>query len=170
MGKHDFAINAQYDFFVAQDTMNFIRLRRVLTDTWREIFVYYIENGNPADITPEWIIEQRDKLTEKFVRGTFEGSYVKVDGRRPLTSENINFLGRFGYETRTLWHMTEDAMGGPLVNYTFYDEDQRRIYMIDGMVFAPNYDKREFLRQVEAIAYTFRTQNEVATTTQTAGP
>jgi len=49
------------------------------------------------------------------------------------------------------------GMGGPFVNYTFYDETSGRLYMIDGMIFAPGYDKREFLRQMEAIAHTFRT-------------
>lgn len=172
MAAHDFAVNVQHDYFLAQDTLytktekpiHFIRMRRVLTDTWREIFVAYIENGDPSDITPEWIIATRDSLTEAFVRGTYEDSYVMVDQRRPLESENINFLDRFAYETRALWRMTGDAMGGPIVNYTFYDEAQRRIYMIDGMVFAPKYDKREFLRQMEVIAYTFRTQQDEAAT------
>jgi hypothetical protein len=157
---HRFAVNVQHDYFIARDTTNFVRLRRVLSDTWREIFVYYVDNANPNDLTPEWIIATRDSLTEKYVRGTFEGSYVEIDQRRPVTSENIDFLGRFGYETRGLWHMTGDAMGGPLLNYSFYDEGQRRIYMIDGMVFAPAFNKREFLRQMEAIAYTFRTKAE----------
>lgn len=158
MDGHEFAVNVQHDFFIAQDTLNFIRMRRVLSDTWREVFVYYVDNANPNMLDEEWIISTRDSLTERFVRGTFEGSYVKVDQRRPLTFENINFLDRFGYETRGLWHMTEDAMGGPLLNYSFYDEEQRRIYMIDGMVFAPAFNKREFLRQVEAVAYSFRTR------------
>ncbi|MFV1980955.1 MAG: DUF4837 family protein, partial [Rhodothermia bacterium] len=155
---HGFAVNVQYDYFIAQDTTNFVRLRRVLSDTWREFFVYYVDDADPNDLTPEWILATRDSLTKQYIRGTFEGSYVEVDRRRPVTSENIDFLDRFGYETRALWHMTGDAMGGPLVNYSFYDEEQRRIYMIDGMVFAPRYNKREFLRQVEAIAYTFRTE------------
>jgi hypothetical protein len=155
--KHDFAISVQHDYFVAQDTLNFVRLRRVLSDTWREVFVTYIEDGNPSLISPDWIVATRDSLTELYVRGTFDDSYVEVDQRRPLTIENTDFLGRYAYEMRGLWRMTGDAMGGPLLNYTFYDEDQRRIYMIDGMVFAPTFDKREFLRQIEAIAYTFRT-------------
>jgi hypothetical protein len=160
MEGHDFAVNVQHDYFIAQDTMNFIRMRRVLSDTWREVFIYYIEDADPSLLDEEWILATRDSLTEKFVRGTFDGSYVKIDRRRPITSENINFLDRYGFETRALWHMTEDAMGGPVVNYTFYDQTQGRIYMIDGMVFAPSFNKREFLRQVEAIAYTFRTRQE----------
>jgi hypothetical protein len=155
--RHGFAVNVQHDYFIAQDTLNFIRLRRVLSDTWREFFVYYVEDADPNDLTPEWVIATRDSLSAKFIRGTFEGSFVEIDQRRPITSENIDFLDRFGFETRALWHMTEDAMGGPVLNYSFYDEQQRRIYMIDGMVFAPQFNKREFLRQIEAIAFTFRT-------------
>ena len=37
----------------------------------------------------------------------------------------------------------------------------RRLYLIDGMIFAPNFSKREFLRQMEVIAHTFRTKEEV---------
>jgi hypothetical protein len=160
MEKHDFAVNVQHDYFIAQDTLSFIRMRRVLSDTWRELFIYYIDNASPDMLTEEWILATRDSLTEQFVRGTYDGSYVKIDRRRPITQDNISFLGRFAYETRGLWHMTEDAMGGPLLNYTFYDEQQRRIYMIDGMVFAPAFNKREFLRQVEAVAYTFRSSRD----------
>ena len=52
------------------------------------------------------------------------------------------------------------GMGGPFVSYAFYDEPTRRLYLIDGMGFAPNYSKREFVRQMEVIAYTFRTLEE----------
>jgi hypothetical protein len=54
----------------------------------------------------------------------------------------------------------EFGMGGPFVMYTFYDQATGRIYMIDGMVFAPGFDKREFLRQLEVIAHTFRTRRD----------
>ena len=160
MKQHDFSVRVQYDYFFAQDTTNFVRMRRVLSDTWREVFIYWIDHADPGVMNEEWILATRDSLTKKYVRGTWDSSYVEIDRRRPITCENINFLNRYGFETRALWHMTHDAMGGPLLNYTFYDEAQQRIYMIDGMVFAPSFDKREFLRQVEAIAYTFRTKND----------
>ena len=103
--------------------------------------------------------------------------FIAIDIRRELNTENIDFMGRFAYETRGLWHMigrdedrnmVEYGMGGPFLNYTFYDEDTGRLYMIDGMVFAPGYDKREFLRQMEVIAYTFRTRTDVASINQPA--
>ena len=171
MTKHDFAVNAQHDYFVAMDTTNFVWLRRVVSsDSWRSLFVYYVDDFNPANLTPEWVQAARDRLTETWIRGNLDG-FVTTDYRRELTSENIDFLGRFAYETRGLWHMVgrdaegdlmEYGMGGPFINYTFYDDDSGRLYMIDGMIFAPGYDKREFLRQTEVIAHTFRTEAEVA--------
>lgn len=59
------------------------------------------------------------------------------------------------------------GMGGAFVNYAFYDEPTKRIYLIDGMVFAPGFKKREFLRHMEAIAHTFRTQEDEDSWAQT---
>ena len=70
--------------------------------------------------------------------------YNKV---RPIVADTVNLGGRFAIETRGTWRMTGDLMGGPFVSYAFYDEDQGRFYLIDGMVYAPNDAKREFLRR-----------------------
>jgi len=44
-------------------------------------------------------------------------------------------------------------MGGPFVNYVFFDEENNQMVMIDGFVFAPGRGKRDLLLQLEAIAY-----------------
>lgn len=173
MDKHGFAVNVQHDYFTAIDTTNFVWLRRVInSQSWRSLFVYYEDDFSPADLTPEWVFATRDSLSREWIQGNLNG-FVAIDYRRELNSENIDFLGRFAYETRGLWHMIgyddegnsiEYGMGGPFVNYAFYDQETGRVYMIDGMIFAPNYDKREFLRQMEVIAHTFRTQEEVGET------
>lgn len=169
MENHGFALNVQHDYQIAIDTTNFVWLRRILPETWRSIFVYYVENADPSVMSSEWIYDTRDSLTRTYVQGNL-GGWVEIDRRgvRPLETENIDFLDHFGYETRGLWHMVgeengekvEYGMGGPFLTYTFYDRSSARIYMIDGMVFAPGFSKREFLRQLEVIAHTFRTRDE----------
>jgi len=171
MSRHAFAVRGQHDYFIASDTTDFVWMRRVVnSDSWRSLWVYYIEDFNPANLTPEWIYEARERLTQTHIRGNM-GGFVAIDFRRELTSENIDFLGRFAYETRGLWHMigedpvkgrVEYGMGGPFVNYTFYDDETGRLYMIDGMVFAPGYDKREFLRHMEVISHSFWTAEDAA--------
>ncbi|PEN08023.1 DUF4837 domain-containing protein [Longimonas halophila] len=173
MQHHGFAVNVQHDYQIAIDTTTenrgFIWLRRVLTDTRRELFVHYVDGMAPSDITPEWIYATRDSLTEKYLRGNVAG-FVRTDYRRPLNTEETEFLDRYAYITRGLWHfvrrpdegdgLQEMGGGGPFVNYTFYDQETGRVYMINGAVFAPEHGKRDFLRQMEVIARTFRTQAE----------
>lgn len=168
MEKHGFAVNMQHDYYIATDTSNFVWLRRVVSArSWRSLFVYYIEDGDPSMLSPEWVYATRDSLSKRFIQGSVAG-FMKIDYRRPLTTEETNFLDRFAYESYGLWHMVGESEddellqyggGGPFVNYTFYDQASDRIYMIDGSVFAPGYDKLEFLRQMEVIAHTFRTRH-----------
>ncbi len=175
MNRHGFAVNVQHDFQLAIDTTTassgFVWLRRLLAKTRREFFVYYEDDMSPSDITPEWIHQTRDSLTRRYLRGQVAG-FVRIDDRRALTTEQTEFKGRYGYEVRGLWHMvaaTDDPNefqsvggGGPFVTYAFYDQSTDRVYLMDGSVFAPDFDKLEFLRQMEVMAQTFRTQEQAA--------
>ena len=167
MDGHQFAVNGQHDYVIAIDTTQFVWLRRTLSDTWRSLFVYYEDDADPRKLTAEWMLNQRDQLTSQYIQGT-AGGWIEADRRRPMEASEINFKDRYAIELRGLWQMVgteggrriQFGMGGPFVTYAFYDEETRRLYLIDGMVFAPAYPKREFLRQMEVIAYTFRTRQE----------
>ena len=52
-------------------------------------------------------------------------------------------------------------MGGPFVNYVFYDEDTQRLYMLDGSVYAPKYYKRNLIQQMDVTLQSFRTEKEL---------
>ena len=52
-------------------------------------------------------------------------------------------------------------MGGPFVSLTRIDEMNMQIITIEGFVFAPKYDKRNPLRQLEAMIYSLRLPHEV---------
>lgn len=172
--EHGFAVGIQHDYFEAQDTTfvtpdglraGFVRFRRLAgQDSWRDFFVYYEEDPRLNRLSPDSIRAVRNRLTERFIRGTRDNSYITIEDRdpvrRPVEIDTVGLGGRFAIETRGTWRLTGDAMGGPFVSYGFYDEDQGRFYLIDGMVYGPRYtipEKREFLRQMESIAYTFRT-------------
>ena len=53
-------------------------------------------------------------------------------------------------------------MGGPFINYTFYDEKSKRIYMIDGSIFAPKYFKRNLIQQMDITVQSFLTKDELS--------
>ena len=50
--------------------------------------------------------------------------------------------------------MKNDFMGGPYVHYTFVDEENSRVINLDGFVYAPKFNKREYLRELEALLKT----------------
>ena len=99
-------------------------------------------------------------LADRFARGEIDSSFVQLDPRRPVRRDTVQINGRTARETRGLWRMVNYPMGGAYIRYAFVDEATDRLFVYYGMVFSPvpRYDKREFLRQMEAIATTFRTQ------------
>ena len=171
MQHHGFAVNVQHDYQIAIDTATaergFVWLRRILAKTRREFFVYYEENASASQLSPDWVYNTQDSLTRKYLRGNVAG-FVRIDYRRPLETEQTTFLDRFGYESRGLWHMVKAGQeegefmsvggGGPFVAYAFYDQPTDRLYLLHGSVFAPGFDKLQFLRQMEVMARTFRTR------------
>ena len=179
MERHGFAVAVQHDYVVVRDTTfqtatgnagTFVRMRRIAdSDSWRDMFVYYEDDPRLARLHPDSVLAVRNRLSRQFVRGSDDTTYIRIQDRfperRPIVTDTVNFNDRFALETRGTWYLADEegraaGMGGPFVNYAFYDEDSGRFYLIDGMVFAPRYDKREFLRQMEAIAYTFRTRGD----------
>ena len=170
LDEHGFRVQIQHDYQIAIDTTDFIWLRRIISsDSWRSLFVYYIDGADPSHISADWVIAKRDSLARLYLQGN-AGGWVEVDQRRPMEFKTIDFLDRYGLETRGLWQMVgpdesgdrvvQYGAGGPFLSYTFYDQDSGRIYIIDGMVFAPGFSKRDFLRQLEVIAYTFKSKRE----------
>jgi len=178
LDRHGFAVGVQHDYVLVRDTTfltdagtagTFVRLRRIASsDSWREVFVYFEEDPRLERLNREAVLALREDISRRFVRGADDTTYVRVEDRfpeqRPVLTDTVSLNGRFALETRGTWYLgtaggRSAGMGGPFVNYAFYDEDTGRFYLIDGMVFAPRFDKREFLRQMEAIAHTFRTRD-----------
>ena len=50
--------------------------------------------------------------------------------------------------------MKNGFMGGPYINYSMVDEKRNRVICIDGYVYCPKFDKREYLREQEALIKT----------------
>ncbi|WP_420456842.1 DUF4837 family protein [Rubrivirga sp.] len=170
LAARGYRVNIQYDYVKVQDTTatvagrtgSFVRYRRVLSDTWRDFFVF-AQDGVATLPPPAEIDRITDGLLETFARGSLDSSYVQLDDQRPMRRGTAEIAGRPAREQRGFWYMTNDLMAGSYVRYAFVDEETDRLYVYYGMTFAPSrtLDKREFLRQMEAIVYTFRTAADV---------
>lgn len=164
--QHGWTIRVQHDYQLNIDTTfndgerGMVTLRRVLPKNDRWIWVWWdneVKDFSRIDTT--WINSKRDSLMQIYIRGSRDDSYVTTDYRRPFRSNTMEINGNYAIETRGLWRMTNDAMAGPYLNYTIYDEEQQRLFLIEFGQFAPRYDKRRFIRQFEAMAQTFRSDS-----------
>ncbi len=68
-----------------------------------------------------------------------------------MTSE-VNFNGKYALMTQGLWRFNNGSGGGPFISYTFYDEETRRIYILDASIFAPKYFKKDLIQSVDVLA------------------
>jgi hypothetical protein len=160
---YGWVIYVQADFVVAFDKPEekFVWLRRSTgSDMERWIFVYWIDNATPDYLVQDSIKVIRNRLTKKFYKTTDDSSYVVVAEDYFVVNE-VNFNGRYALFTQGLWERNIKGMGGPFVNYFFYDEKLHRIYMIDGSVYAPKYYKRNLIQQMDVTLQSFRTKAEL---------
>jgi len=101
------------------------------------------------------IIMNTNTVLKDNVPGMFENTYMTItDFARP-SIEYLRYKGRDFAQMRGFWEVHNDYMGGPFVSHIFYDPNGQEMIGLLGFVYAPKYDKRHYLRQVESILYSF---------------
>ncbi len=116
-------------------------------------YKYPVDGDNV--FTMEKIIEARNRIMKANVPGMFDGSYMTTSPAQEPTARSLRYHGRDFMETRGFWEVQGDFMGGPFVSHSFYSQDGKSIIVLEAFVYAPRYDKRQYLRQVESLLYSF---------------
>lgn len=100
-------------------------------------------------------IALRDSFMKRNIPGERPDQYMATD-KNHVTVKNIHVRGEFAQEARGLWHMENDAMGGPFVAHSVVDTVNNRVVVVEGFVYAPEKMKRSMLRRLEAALYTLK--------------
>lgn len=108
----------------------------------------------------ENLLEQRNAAMKANVPGMFDGSYMTTSTAVEPVLKSLSFHGRAFMEMRGFWEVHGDYMGGPFVSHAFYGPDGKEIIVCEAFVYAPRYDKRQYLRQVESLLYSFEWQKD----------
>ena len=162
--KYGWVIYVQADYHLALDEPkdNFVWLRRAPgSDMERWIFVHWIDNATPAYLNEDSIKAIRNRMTKKYYVTADNSGYVVV-AKDYFTVNEVNFNNHYALFTQGLWELNIKGMGGPFVNYVFYDENTHRLYMLDGSIYAPRYYKRNLIQQIDVTLQSFRTEAELS--------
>ena len=128
--------------------------------TMQTVLIYRYPASGEDVFSVENIISERNAMMQANVPGMFEGSYMTTSPAQEPTTRSLRYRGRDFMETRGFWEVQGDFMGGPFVSHSFYSPDGEDIIVLEAFVFAPRYDKRQYLRQVESILYSFEWQDK----------
>lgn len=162
--KFGFRLALPPDCEVAVENENFVWLKRervkYLGNTPHDItqgfFIFKYPYTSDSALTAHEALTTRDTVLEKYVPGPRKGSFMTTEYRLPPVTEVINLNDRYTLFTRGLWKMENYFMGGPFEAITTTSNDGTQIISVSGFVFAPRFDKREYIREVEAVIKSIR--------------
>ena len=129
------------------------------TQILQDVFVYKFPVTGQDDLSPENLLAKRNEFLKNNVPGMFENTYMTTSGITMPSVEYLKYKGRDFAEMRGFWEVYNDYMGGPFVSHAFYSQDGTEVIVIEGFVYAPKYDKRNYMREVESILYSFEWNN-----------
>ncbi len=158
---YGFSVRFQHDYIKSVDTTDFQTYRRYLPENDRWMWVWWKDGVDDISfLDDDWINATRDSLLQQYIKGSTDDKYVSTEYRRPVETSTFQQGRLLGYETLGTWHMINGAMGGPFVNFTYYDPATNRLFMIEYTQFAPAVRRKlPFVRQFRAMGRTFESDS-----------
>ena len=137
-------------------TSDFIWIEYAIQDVTQGILIYkYPVVEGEQMMSLDNILENSNEMLKNNVPGMFENTYMTTSTAARPGIEYKRYKGLDFAEIRGFWEVYNDYMGGPFVSHAFYSQDGQEVIVLQAFVYAPKYDKRQYLRQVESVIYSF---------------
>lgn len=157
--EQNFEIKIPAVYQLADKKVDFVWVRQIFSNQDKDIFISWKPYESEYQLLPDSIMAWRDEIAKKHL---FEDpknpiSYLVLEKEdAPVYAQQVNFNNKFAMELRGLWRTNHRTMGGPFLGYALTDEARGLVYYIEGFVYAPGKDKREFMRELETILWSFK--------------
>lgn len=134
---------------IAKEEDNFSWLRYDHEKYTANIFMKSIPYNGKVEEDSELGVKQRDILGKAHVEGSAENSYMMTEDKFAYDQTLLNVNNKEVIESRGLWKMSRNFLGGPFINYVIDDPKNKRVVVLDAFVMAPASKKRQIMRQLE---------------------
>lgn len=116
------------------------------------LLIWHYPYTDEKQFAKKELLIQRNKVLKENVPGPEAGSYMATDTLNYETIyEPIMHKGNYYVWMRGLWYTENYLMGGPFVSLSTYSKQAGQIITVDAFVYAPQKEKRNYIRQLEAI-------------------
>ena len=147
-------------FKIVKKDSNFVWIRYDTPLIYQSIVIYTYPYDSDSTFTVKYQVGKRNMIMRKNIPGPLPGSYMSTEMEVPQDFNILKYNGNYACEMRGLWRVQNDFMGGPFVSLSVLDASRRRIVTVEGHVYAPKNEKRNYLRQVEAMMYSLEFPNQ----------
>lgn len=154
--KFGMKLHAPDDMTYYKDTTDFLWVSNNAKTGRVDLIVYSFPYTDANTFTQDYLVAKRDSVLKDNLPGAFPDSYMTTEKRVDLTYEPIMLHDKYCGVLRGLWKMVGDKMGGPFVSHAFLDTKTQRVIVAEGLVYAPETTKRNYIRKIEAALYTAR--------------
>ena len=117
------------------------------------ICMYAYAYEGPQTFQKQYVLAKRDSVMKANIPGERAGMYMATDTAFTRVKP-IVVKGQYAMETRGLWYVVNDAMGGPFVSHSRVDTLHNKVIVVEGFVYAPDRAKRGLVRRLEGSLYT----------------
>lgn len=147
-------------FVIAEKKKDLIWYKYETPEISQGIILYTIPYVSDSTFTVDYLLDIRDKLFKENISGAIEKSYMTTEKRFEQTFSIFEHNGNYTSEMRGLWRVENDFMGGPYISLAELDASNQRVIVAFGYVYAPSKSKRNFLRQIEAMIYSLKMNDQ----------
>ena len=138
---------------IAKQDKSFFWIRKDIKTGTMNLMLYQLPYDaiKKNDSVVNQIIKIRDSIGKTYIPGRFDGSYMITENAYTPFHFETTLDHKPALETKGMWEVKNDFMAGPFVNYFIDDKAHNRWVVIEGFVFAPSVDKRDYMFELEAI-------------------
>ncbi len=157
----DICIPKMFTLDVEKD--NFVWLAREEGELVMGILIWKDPYTYKGLVDPDRLIVRMNEVTKQNVPGKTPDSYMADEPRAIPVFKTFMKDDNYCVQINGLWQMENGWMGGPYVNLSMVDAKRGQMITGVGFVYYPRKDKRQYLRELEAILYTMKPTEEKGT-------
>ena len=152
--KYNLSLIIPKGYTLAIDTTNFVWISHETPYISQGLFIYFYDYTDTLQFEKESLIDKRNEVLKSFVPGSLPTSYMTTEKEIPVNYEQFYLKDKYFAELKGLWRVENDFMGGPFHSFSTVDEKRNRIVCVEAYLYSPKFDKRNYMRQLEAILFT----------------
>ena len=139
-------------YFLAINDKRTVWIRQETDVSSTNIMIHKVKYTEESQLSKEGIKILMDTLGQKYVSSEIDGSFMHInDIDLPMIIKKIDLQDYYTLESRGIWEMVNDFMGGPFLSYLIHDRKANELILINGFIYAPGKKKRKFIQNLECI-------------------